>query len=401
MSDTETVAIRVVTSIGDIAEEDWDACAGGEDHEDDAPPPNPFVSHAFLHALETSGSAAPETGWHPHHLVVEDDDGRPSACMAAYLKTHSQGEFVFDHGWADAFERAGGRYYPKLQASVPFTPATGPRLLIRKGEDRARRRDLLVAGMTEVAKRGNLSSIHLTFLPEREWRELGDAGFLQRTDQQFHWMNEGYQSFGAFLEALASRKRKQVRKERREALANGIGIEWLTGEDITESHWDTFFQFYMDTGARKWGRPYLTRRFFSDVSAAMGERILLILAKRDGRYVAGALNFIGKDTLYGRHWGCIEDHPYLHFECCYYQAIEYAIQHGLKRVEAGAQGAHKIARGYLPVVTYSAHFITHPGLRRAVEDYLTRERRHVAMEGELLSQHSPFKCTAAGESDPR
>lgn len=401
MSDTETVAIRVVTSIGDIKAEDWDACAAGEDHADGTPPVNPFVSHAFLNALETSGSAVADAGWHPHHLVVEGEDGRPSACIAAYLKTHSQGEFVFDHGWADAFERAGGRYYPKLQVSVPFTPATGPRLLIRKGADRARQRDLLIAGMTAVAQRTNLSSVHLTFLPEREWRELGDAGFLQRTDQQFHWMNEGYDSFDAFLEALASRKRKQVKKERREALANGIEIEWLTGEDITESHWDTFFEFYMDTGARKWGRPYLTRSFFSHASEAMGERILLILAKRDGRYVAGALNFIGKDTLYGRHWGCIEDHPYLHFECCYYQAIEYAIQHGLKRVEAGAQGAHKIARGYLPVTTYSAHFITHPGLRRAVEDYLMRERRHVAMEGELLSQHSPFKCTTTGESDLR
>jgi hypothetical protein len=313
--------------------------------------------------------------------------------MPCYLKSHSQGEYVFDHGWAEAYMRAGGRYYPKLQVSVPFTPVTGRRLLVRPGEGEAEREPLLLQAAVQIAERLGVSSLHITFPTRAEWRLAGELGLLQRTDQQFHWQNEGYASFEDFLEALASRKRKAIRRERRAAVSEGIAIEWVTGRDITEAHLDAFFAFYMDTGSRKWGSPYFTRECFSLLRESMADRLLLILAKRGRRYVAGALNVIGHDTLYGRYWGGIEHHPFLHFEVCYYQAIDFAVQHKLKRVEAGAQGEHKLARGYLPSETYSAHYIADPGLRRAVGDYLKRERLEVAREIALLNEDSPYKRT--------
>jgi len=313
--------------------------------------------------------------------------------MPCYLKSHSYGEYVFDQAWADAYDRAGGSYYPKLQSAVPFTPVTGKRVLIREGPDRTKRESILLQAATTLAQRLDTSSLHVTFLTRDEWELAGRLGFLQRTDQQFHWRNEGYGSFEDFLGALSSRKRKTIRKERADALGHGIEIEWITGADLTEAHWDAFFAFYMDTGTRKWGTPYLTRSFFSLIGETMRDEILLVLAKRTGRAVAGALNFIGSDTLFGRYWGAIEEHPHLHFEVCYYQAIDFAIAHKLGRVEAGAQGAHKLARGYLPVTTYSAHWIADPGLRRAVADYLKRERLAVAREIALLSEESPYRNT--------
>jgi hypothetical protein len=389
MGDAETATVRIANSIADVVATDWDACARGTET-GAGRPDNPFTSHAFLLALEQSGSASPETGWWPRHLLLEDGKGGIAGCMPCYLKTHSSGEYVFDHGWAEAFERAGGRYYPKLQSSVPFTPVTGRRLLVRGGVSPEGKSLLLSAG-AGLVEQSDASSLHITFLTEDEWRLASELGFLQRTDQQFHWKSEGYSSFDDFLDRLASRKRKAIRKERREAFGPGIEIEWVTGSDLTEAHWDTFFAFYMDTGARKWGSPYLNREFFSLISASMKDNILLILARRDGRYVAGALNFVGKDALFGRYWGAIEEHPCLHFEICYYQAIDFAIEHGLAVVEAGAQGAHKLARGYLPTTTYSAHWIAHPGLRNAVADYLKRERRAVAHENALLAEESPYR----------
>jgi uncharacterized protein len=375
--------VRVVSPIDEVAPEEWEACAGE--------PGNPFVSYAFLSALERSKSATARTGWQPQHLLAETAEGHVIGAAPCYLKSHSRGEYVFDWSWADAYERAGGSYYPKLQVSVPFTPATGSRLLVRRGEDITGVRSTLAQGLIELCRLRGASSVHATFLPQQEWELLGQHGFLQRTDQQFHWENAGYASFDAFLNALASRKRKLVRRERREAVGHGISIHWLTGSELTEAVWDAFFAFYMDTGSRKWGRPYLTRAFFSFVSEAMRERILLVMAKRSGRYIAGALNFIGTETLYGRHWGAIEHHPFLHFELCYYQAIEFAIARGLKRVEAGAQGEHKLARGYLPVTTYSAHYIADPALRRAIADFLKYERAHVAAAGAELAQAAPYR----------
>jgi predicted N-acyltransferase len=307
------------------------------------------------------------------------------------VKSHSRGEYVFDHGWADAFERAGGDYYPKLQVAVPFTPVTGPRLLARPGPLADAVRGGLADALVEIAKTSGLSSAHVTFPTQEEWHALGERGYLQRTDQQFHWENEGYACFGDFLARLASRKRKAIRRERKDALSAGIDVCWLTGSDLTEEVWDAFFAFYMETGSRKWGRPYLTREFFSIVGEKMGDRILLVMARRAGRWIAGAINFIGSDALYGRNWGAIEHHPFLHFEICYYQAIDYAIAHGLKRVEAGAQGEHKLARGYLPSTTYSAHYIANPALRRAIADYLKRERLYVAATGEELAATAPFR----------
>ncbi|MXN52210.1 GNAT family N-acetyltransferase [Shinella sp. AETb1-6] len=387
---TETVRIRVETTFADIAADDWGRLSGAS-RADAQTPYNPFISHAFLSSLEESGCAVAETGWLGQHLLLEGDDGALLGALPAYLKNHSQGEYVFDHGWADAFERAGGRYYPKLQASVPFTPATGPRLLSRVGQPVVATQTALAEGLKELAKRHDVSSAHVTFAPQDEMPVFEAAGYLHRTDQQFHFINEGYGSHDDFLETLASRKRKALKKERRAALEHGIEIDWLTGKDLTESIWDQFFAFYMDTGSRKWGRPYLNREFYSLIGERMAEDIMLVMARRDGRYVAGAINFIGSDTLFGRHWGCIEDHPFLHFEVCYHQAIDFAIARGLKRVEAGAQGEHKLARGYLPVTTHSAHYITHPGLRRAVADYLERERRDVEMMGEYLAEHGPFR----------
>ncbi|XBQ09473.1 MAG: GNAT family N-acetyltransferase [Salinarimonas sp.] len=374
----------------------WDACAlGPQAAALGVDPACPFVTHAFLSALEESGCVGEGTGWGPAHVLVEDAAGTLLAAAPTYLKSHSQGEYVFDHGWADAYERAGGRYYPKLQVSVPFTPATGPRLLVRPGPRAEEAERLLIAGLQALRAKVGASSIHATFLPKPDWERLGAAGWLQRIDQQFHWLNDGYPSFEAFLETLASRKRKTIRRERRDALAPGIEIDWVRGGDITQAHWDAFYEFYVDTGSRKWGRPYLNRDFFSRVGERLGERVLLILARREGRHIAGAINFIGDETLYGRNWGCVEDHPFLHFEVCYYQAVDFAIAHGLRRVEAGAQGEHKLLRGYRPVETYSAHEIADPGLKRAVADYLERERAHVGEIGEALAAALPFRRGSA------
>jgi predicted N-acyltransferase len=382
----------VVQHIAAVPASEWDACTRGADSRGNAArPDNPFISHAFLHALEESGSATRATGWLPQHLVLEDGAGGISACMPCYLKSHSYGEYVFDHAWADAYERAGGSYYPKLQAAVPFTPVTGRRLLVREGPDRTEHEALLLRAAATLTDRLEASSLHLTFSTREEWELAGSLGFLQRNDQQFHWQNGGYQSFEDFLAALASRKRKAIRGERKRSLEGEIEIARVTGSDLTEAHWDAFFAFYMDTGSRKWGSPYLTRQFFSLIGETMCDRILLVLAKRDGRAIAGALNFIGGDALYGRYWGALEEHPCLHFEVCYYQAIDFAIQHKLARVEAGAQGAHKLARGYLPVKTYSAHWIRDPGLRRAIAGYLKRERLAVAHEIALLGEESPYR----------
>ena len=391
----ETVLLRTVAHIAEVPAADWNACARGAEPiaSDPARPSNPFISHEFLRTLEDSDSATRETGWLPQHLLLEDQSGVLIACMPCYLKSHSQGEYVFDHGWADAYLRAGGRYYPKLQASVPFTPVTGKRLLVRACGNGREREALLFQAAVQVADRLGVSSLHVTFPTRDEWQLAGEMGLLQRTDQQFHWQNENYRGFDDFLASLASRKRKAIRKERREALEDGIEIEWVTGSDLTEAHLDAFFAFYMDTGSRKWGSPYLTRECFSLLGQTMADQMLLILAKHGGRYVAGALNFIGADTLYGRYWGGVEDRPFLHFEVCYYQAIDFAIAHRLARVEAGAQGAHKLARGYLPSETYSAHYIADPALRRAVADYLKRERRAVAHEIALLSEESPYRNT--------
>jgi hypothetical protein len=373
----QTVA-RVLTGAADMSAAHWDACAGTD---------NPFTLHAFMAALEASGSACARTGWQPAHIVVDDADGVPIGILPAYLKSHSQGEYVFDQGWADAWERAGGQYYPKLQCSVPFTPATGPRLLLR---DAAAAPALLAAAQT-LAIQNRLSSVHATFLTPEQQALFAAQGWLMRTGEQFHWSNDGYADFGDFLAALSSRKRKGIRKEREAALADGLAVVHLIGAAITEAHWNAFWHFYQDTGQRKWGRPYLTRAFFSAVSAAMGERVLLMLALRDGRPIAGALNFIGGDCLYGRYWGASEDVPFLHFELCYYQAIEWAIAHGLARVEAGAQGAHKLARGYRPVATVSAHFIPDKGFRTAVADFVARESLMVAADIDAMDMATPFR----------
>ncbi len=383
-----TLQIRVEPSLASIPAADWDNCAMGSDA---AGKPNPFVSHAFLLALEVSGCTGGRSGWNPAHVLVETEDGQLLAAAPCYLKTHSQGEYVFDHGWADAFARAGGQYYPKLQVSSPFSPVTGPRLLVRAGDMAESAEKALIQGLRMVRDRTGASSIHITFPTEREWIALGTSGFLQRVDQQFHWSNAGYASFEAFLETLASRKRKNIRKERQTALQNGITVECITGDAITEEHWDAFLRFYIDTGSRKWGRPYLNRLFFSEIGRSMADQILLVMAKRNGQYIAGAINFIGNDVLYGRNWGCIEDHPCLHFEICYYQAIDFAIAHGLKSVEAGAQGEHKLARGYMPSTTYSAHDIADPRLKRAVSDYLEREREHIQAMRLALAAEGPYR----------
>jgi len=417
----QTATLRVVSSLKDVARADWDACANpgwpSERPLTSQPRPaprrgadtpdancregeaelaqdtayNPFLSHDFLWSLEESGAATRKTGWLGQHLVLDGPQGRPVAAMPCYLKSHSMGEYVFDHGWAEAYERAGGQYYPKLQASIPFTPVVGRRLLVGGADADGERRRLLAAAGAQLTRQLGASSLHVTFATRAEWEALGAAGYLKRTDQQFHFINEGYRDFDDFLSALASRKRKVIRRERRDALAGGVEIAHLTGPDLTESAWDDFFAFYMDTGSRKWGRPYLNRRFFSLIGERMGDRILLMLARRGGRAIAGALNLIGSDALYGRYWGAREGQPFLHFELCYYQAIEWGIAHGLKRVEAGAQGEHKLARGYRPTTTYSAHWIADARFRRAVADYLGRERRQVARDGAALAEYLPFK----------
>ncbi|MDQ0346207.1 GNAT family N-acetyltransferase [Ancylobacter vacuolatus] len=389
MSD-ETFRLRVESDIQSVAADAWDACAPAS-HADSKTSYNPFISHAFLSALEESGSACAATGWLPQHLVLEGEEGEVLGVCPAYLKSHSQGEYVFDHGWAEALERAGGRYYPKLQVSVPFTPATGPRLLAGPGPQAETIRAALAGGLVALANLRKVSSVHATFLTEADAGALEAGRFLPRTDQQFHWRNEGYADFEAFLSALASRKRKQIRRERREALENDVTIHWLTGADLTEDVWDAFYGFYIETGTRKWGRPYLTRAFYSLIGERMSKHILLVMAKRAGRWIAGAINFIGSDTLYGRHWGAVEHHPFLHFEVCYHQAIDFAIAHRLSTVEAGAQGEHKLARGYMPVITRSAHYIADPQFRAAVAHYLEREHRYVAEAGAELSELGPFR----------
>jgi predicted N-acyltransferase len=386
MSAKTDITIRVRDAMDEIAPEAWDACANPN-----AADYNPFLAHAFLRALEESGCVHRRTGWQPQHLVIEDEAGGILGAMPLYLKSHSRGEYVFDYGWAHAYEQAGGAYYPKLQSCVPFTPVPGKRLLTAPGMDAAAVETALLEGAVELVRLHGASSLHVTFLREVEWQRHGSRSILQRTDQQFHWLNQGYQTFDDFLAGLASRKRKAVKKERREAVSAGITFEHLRGADITEAHWDAFFAFYQDTGSRKWGSPYLNRRFFSLIGEAMPERILLIMCKRAGRMIAGALNFVGGDTLYGRYWGALEHHPFLHFETCYYQAIEYAIAHGLARVEAGAQGEHKLARGYVPQTTYSLHYLAHPGLRRAVAAFLEQERAAVAEEIRFLTDLGPFK----------
>ncbi len=380
----EACAIRIIPRLEDLGAGAWDACAGRD---------NPFVSHAFLTLLEKSGSATAEAGWLPQHLVLEDGAGGILGAAPMYLKSDSYGEYVFDHGWAAALEQAGGRYYPKLQVAVPFTPVTGPRLLVKPGLGAMARnveRELM-KGLEQVAQRLGVSSVHVTFLPEAQWRRLGEAGWLLRTGYQFHWENRGYRTFEEFLAALSSRKRKSIRRERRAAEASGLTVRVLAGAEISERHWDAFFRFYHSTSDRKWGWPYLTRAFFSGLSAAMPERVVLMLAERDAQPVVGALNLLGSDTLFGRYWGCLGQYHFLHFELCYYRAIDFAIANRLARVEAGAQGPHKIQRGYLPTRTYSAHWIRHPGLASAVGDFLARERTEVEADMRALEGHSPFR----------
>ncbi len=374
------VVARVGEGVASFDASAWDVCAGTA---------NPFVSHAFLSALETSGSVSKRTGWQPAPLAIDGTDGALAGVLPAYVKSHSQGEYVFDHSWADAYEHAGGRYYPKLVIAVPFSPVPGPRVLATdpmaaKG---------LIAAAEVLATQNGLSSVHANFITPDQV-DLFEAGdWLIREGTQFHWANDGYTCFDDFLGALASRKRKAIRKERATAV-EGLEIVHLSGSEISEAHWDAFWVFYQDTGRRKWGQPYLTRAFFSEIGRTMGDRVLLMLAMRDGRPIAGALNFIGAETLYGRYWGCIEDVPCLHFELCYYQAIDAAIARGLKTVEAGAQGEHKLARGYVPVPTWSAHFIPDPNFRRAIADFLSRERRAVERQIEFLGTMAPFKKIA-------
>ena len=394
----DSFVLRVTEGMSSFSPAEW-ATLGGTSRAGGDIPYNPFVSHAFLSALEDAGTVARKTGWLPHHLRLELSDGSLLGAVPCYLKSHSQGEYVFDHAWADALERAGGSYYPKLQVSVPFTPATGPRLLAPGDASADAVRAALAQGLAALTDRLGVSSAHVTFAADDDVEALEGAGFLKRTDQQFHFVNEGYRDYADFLETLASRKRKALRKERAAALQNGIEIDRLTGKDLTEAVWDDFYKFYIDTGSRKWGRPYLNRKFFSLAGERMADDILLVMARRAGRYVAGAINFIGSERRYGRNWGCIEDHPFLHFEVCYHQAIDFAIERGLKVVEAGAQGEHKLARGYMPATTHSAHYIAHPGLRRAVADYLERERADVEQMGEILEEHGPFrKGSDAAES---
>jgi len=373
----EPIVARLAEGVSTFTAEDWDRCAGGGD---------PFLSHAFLSALEESGSATARTGWQPLPVAIDGPDGRPDALMPAYVKSHSLGEYVFDHGWADAFERAGGAYYPKLQIAVPFTPVPGKRLLTRKPVLAG----ALIAAAERVVAAHGLSSAHATFIDPAERPLFEAAGWLIRTDSQFHWLNEAFAGFDDFLATLSSRKRKMIRRERALA-AEGLDIVQLGGRDIEEAHWDAFWAFYQDTGARKWGRPYLTRRFFSLLGERLAERVLLVLALRGGRPIAGALNLIGAEALYGRYWGALEEVPHLHFELCYYQAIDAAIARGLQRVEAGAQGAHKLARGYRPVATWSAHHIADPGFRRAVATFLASERRAVEREIAALEEFTPFR----------
>lgn len=382
----KTVSVNIVERISQLSADDWDACAGNE---------NPFVSYAFLSALEDSGSATAETGWQPHHLTIGAEDDRLLGAVPMYLKNHSQGEYVFDWGWADAYERAGGRYYPKLQVAAPFSPVTGPRLLARPGDDAESVRATLIAGMIETVKQYKLSSVNVTFPHEADAGRLEAAGFLIRHGHQFHWRNEGYESFDDFLANLSSRKRKNIRKERKAIADFGVRFDTLVGDDIKPRHWDEFHEFYVSTYDRKWGYPYLTREFFDLLNDRMADRVALIRAEEDGVAIGGALNLIGSEALFGRNWGCNSQLKFLHFEACYYRAIDLAIERKLDRVEAGTQGPHKIQRGYLPVQTYSAHWIRDEGFRNAVADFLEREKQAEAGEVEYLGELSPFRRTEA------
>ena len=377
----EEIAITVVSKISDIKSEDWDACAGTS---------NPFVSHAFLYALEESGSVTNKTGWLPQHLLINDENGQAVACMPIYLKNHSYGEYIFDWGWAEAYNRAGGNYYPKLQAAVPFTPATGPRMLVREGAS-DRYYQVLMNGVIQLAQKHKASSLHITFPTKDQWDRLGVSGFIKRTSKQFHWENKDYTDFDDFLSELTSRKRKAIKKERRQVLEQGIQLKCLTGKELTEDYWDVFYQYYLDTIDRKWGHSYLTRDFFSILGKTMSDVAMLVIAEHQGKRVAGALNLIGSDTIFGRNWGCSETFKFLHFEACYYQAIEFAIEKKLKWVEAGAQGPHKIQRGYLPREVYSAHWIADPKFREAVEHFIDQERREVDYEINGLMEYSPYR----------
>lgn len=374
------VVARIVGAIGDIPAADWNRIANPPGR-----PFHPFVSHAFLKALERSGSAAPETGWTPYHLVL-DAAGSIVGAAPLYVKSDSFGEYVFDHHWADAYERAGGAYYPKLLCAVPFTPVPGPRLLAPREHKPA-----LAGAIAAIARAERLSSGHVNFTDVEDRMVLADAGFLERRGVQFHWRNRGYGDYGEFLAALSARKRKALKRERRQALSNGVSVRRVEGRDIDEKLWDAFWTFYQDTGGRKWGRPYLTRVFFREIAETMADHLLFIVAEAGGRPIAGALNFIGGDALYGRYWGRIENHPFLHFEVCYHQAVEFAIEHRLARVEAGAQGEHKVARGYEPVPTHSAHFIADAGFRAAVDRHLQSERRAVGAEIESILEATPFR----------
>ena len=385
-----SLSARVVDCIAKIPAAAWDACAAG-DSPADGGPENPFVSHAFLDALEQSGSVGRKAGWLPQHLVIEDSAGAVLAAAPLYVKSHSQGEYVFDHGWAEAYERAGGRYYPKLQVAAPFTPVPGPRLLVRAGRHQREARAALISALISAVENSGMSSLHVTFATRMESDLLEQVGFLTRLGVQYHWSNTGYGSFDDFLAALNSRKRKAVRKERAAVAEYGLDIRAYEGAELTKRHWDAFFAFYMDTGSRKWGRPYLTRDFFARIAQSLRDRIVLVLAEKDGQSVAGALNLKGPQALYGRNWGCLEDYRFLHFELCYYRAIDYAIAHKLPRVEAGAQGEHKIQRGYLPAETYSSHWIADPRLKAAISDFLDRERAYIAAEKTALDEMSPYR----------
>jgi uncharacterized protein len=390
---TATLSVRTVASLSEIAPEAWDACANppGLTAEGGAGERfNPFVAYAFLRALEDSKSVGGRSGWTPAHVLVEDADGRLVAAAPTYLKTHSQGEYVFDHAWADAYQRAGGQYYPKVQIAAPFTPVTGRRLLVAAdAPDGAAQ--ALVAGWRALREAAEASSVHVTFCDQRDAETLQGAGFVLRTGEQFHFINEGYRDFDDFLASLASRKRKAIKRERRDALGDDIEVDLLTGADIKAEHWDAFFAFYMDTGSRKWGRPYLTRAFFDRIGATFADRVLLVMARHGRRYIAGAINFLGDDALYGRNWGAIVERPFLHFEVCYYQAIDFAVRRGIGRVEAGAQGEHKLSRGYRPVATYSAHEFADVRMQRAIADYLARERPAVAEAIEEYAERLPFR----------
>ncbi len=380
-----TLTMSLHAAIADIDAADWDACAGDG---------NPFVSHAFLSVVEDSGSATKRTGWVPQHAVLRNADGTIVAVAPIYAKTHSYGEYVFDHGWANALERVGERYYPKLQVASPFSPVPGPRLLRRPGSGVSI--GTMANALVQACKSHDLSSVHVTFCQEDEWNELGEAGWLRRIGMQFHWENEGYKDFEDFLAALSSRKRKVLRRERRDANAAGLEFHALSGAEITERHWDAFYRFYHATVDRKWGSAYLTRAFFSLLGERLGDKVVLMYAEKDGKPVAGALNLVGSEALFGRNWGCVGDWPFLHFELCYYRAIDWAIAHGLKRVEAGAQGRHKIQRGYLPKTTYSAHWIAHTGLRRAVANFVDEERAGIEHDMKALAEESPFRQGGEG-----